>query len=333
MSRPSHARLAHAIDTARSSAPVGGGPAWECEGRDWPLREHSMFLEAGGLRWHVQRLGSGPVLLLLHGTGSATHTWRDLAPLLAGRFTIIAPDLPGHGFTRGAGAAQLSLPGMAHALGRLLEKLGLSPEIAVGHSAGAAVVLRMCLDGALSPRLVVSLNGALLPFGGLPGRVFSPLARLMAANPLAAHLVAWHGRDAAAVARLLRATGSRLDARAVELYRRLVSHPGHVAGTLGMMARWDLHALGRDLARLATPLVLVTADNDRTVSPREAVQVARRLPSVTHLSLAGVGHLAHEERPETVAALIFRLAGAPAGAPRPGGDDPAGRSSRGAGHG
>ncbi len=333
MSRPSHAPLALAAEAPPPSASAGGGPAWDREGRDWPLREHSLFVDAGGLRWHVQRLGSGPALLLVHGTGSATHTWRDLAPLLAERFTVVAPDLPGHGFTRGAGAAQLSLPGMAHALGRLLETLGVSPDIAVGHSAGAAVVLRMCLDGKLSPRLLVSLNGALVPFGGLPGRVFSPLARLMAANPVAAHLVAWHGRDATAVARLLRATGSRLDARAVELYRRLVSHPGHVAGTLGMMARWDLHALGRDLSRLTTPLVLVTADEDRTVSPREAVQVARRLPAATHLSLAGLGHLAHEERPGTVAALIFKLAGAPVGAPRPGGDDPTGLSSRGAGHG
>jgi magnesium chelatase accessory protein len=321
------------VAEAASSASAASGPAWEREGRDWPLREHSVFVDAAGLRWHLQRLGSGPVLLLVHGTGSATHTWRDLAPLLAKRFTVIAPDLPGHGFTRGAGPGQLSLPGMAHALARLLETLGVSPEIAVGHSAGAAVVLRMCLDGALSPRLAVSLNGALLPFGGVPGRVFSPLARLMAANPLAAQLVAWHGRDAAAVARLLRATGSRLDARAVELYRRLVSHPGHVAGTLGMMARWDLHALGRDLARLATPLVLVTADNDRTVSPREATQVVRRLPAATHMSLAGLGHLAHEERPEMVAALILRLAGAATGAPQTGGDTPAGPSPRGAGHG
>jgi magnesium chelatase accessory protein len=100
-----------------------------------------------------------------------------------------------------------------------------------------------------------------------------------------------------------------------------------------MMARWDLHALGRDLSRLTTPLVLVTADEDRTVSPREAVQVARRLPAATHLSLAGLGHLAHEEKPGTVAALIFKLAGAPAGAPRPDGDHPAGPSPRGADHG
>ena len=52
-----------------------------------------------GLRWHVQMMGTGPQVLLLHGAGAATHSWRDVAPLLARDFTVIAPDLPGHGFT------------------------------------------------------------------------------------------------------------------------------------------------------------------------------------------------------------------------------------------
>ena len=73
--------------------------SWERDGRDWPNREASRFVEAGGLRWHVQQMGRGPVLLLLHGTGASTHSWRALLPLLAKSFTVVAPDLPGHGFT------------------------------------------------------------------------------------------------------------------------------------------------------------------------------------------------------------------------------------------
>ena len=58
-------------------------PKWDVEGRCWPRREWSRFARAGGLEWHVQSGGSGPVCLLLHGTGAATHSWRRLAPLLA----------------------------------------------------------------------------------------------------------------------------------------------------------------------------------------------------------------------------------------------------------
>ncbi len=56
---------------------------WGTDGRDWPHRDRSRFVEAGGLRWHIQRMGDGPALLLVHGTAAATHSWRDLAPLLA----------------------------------------------------------------------------------------------------------------------------------------------------------------------------------------------------------------------------------------------------------
>ena len=60
-------------------------PDWAVEGRDWPHREASRFVEAAGLRWHIQEFGraEAPTLLLLHGTGAATHSWRGLAPLLA----------------------------------------------------------------------------------------------------------------------------------------------------------------------------------------------------------------------------------------------------------
>ncbi|NBQ74895.1 MAG: alpha/beta hydrolase, partial [Acetobacteraceae bacterium] len=61
----------------------GETPSWEKDGRDWPNRTASRFVEAGGLNWHVQLMGQGPCLLLLHGTAAATHSWRDLAPLLA----------------------------------------------------------------------------------------------------------------------------------------------------------------------------------------------------------------------------------------------------------
>jgi magnesium chelatase accessory protein len=98
-------------------------PVWERDGRDWPNREASRFVRAAGLRWHVQVMGQGPALLLAHGTAATTHSWRALAPLLATRFTVVAPDLPGHGFTEAPPAVSLTVPGMACALAELLDTL------------------------------------------------------------------------------------------------------------------------------------------------------------------------------------------------------------------
>ena len=57
--------------------------SWNEEGRDWPNREHSQFIRASAIRWHLQVMGNGPVLLALHGTGASTHSFRDLMPVLA----------------------------------------------------------------------------------------------------------------------------------------------------------------------------------------------------------------------------------------------------------
>jgi magnesium chelatase accessory protein len=282
-------------------------PDWSVEGRDWPNREASRFVEAAGTTWHVQRFGAGPPLFLLHGTGAATHSWRGLAPLLARRFELIAPDLPGHGFTDPLKPGRSTLPGMAEALAALLGVLDVRPALAVGHSAGAAILARMTLDGAIDPAGLVSLNGALTPFRGIAGQVFPPLARLLVWNPILPRLFAW-GAGPASVERLVADTGSRLDATGLDLYGRLLRHPEHVAGALAMMAHWDLRPLERDWSRLPVPLLLVVGAKDKAVSPEEAFKVRTLVPEARVVTLPGLGHLAHEEKPEAVERLILDFA-------------------------
>jgi magnesium chelatase accessory protein len=276
---------------------------WETDGLDWPHRASSRFVRAGGLRWHVQLMGRGPVLLMLHGTGAASHSWRDLAPVLARDFTVVMPDLPGHGFSDPMPAARLSLPGMAAALRDLTAALALVPDLLVGHSAGAAIAARMCLDGTPA-RALVSINGAFLPPSGWAGLIFMPAARLLALNPLVPRLVSWRASDARAMARLIGSTGSSLDAAGAALYGKLVRSPAHVAGTLAMMAGWDLRPLLNDLSRLQVPVTLVVGQGDRTVPPAETDVVMRLLPHARRVDLAGLGHLAHEEAPDEVVALV-----------------------------
>jgi len=291
-------------------------PFWSREGLDWPNRAASRFVDAAGMTWHVQvatppaaRAEAAPVLLLLHGTGAATHSWAGLLPMLQRYFTVIAPDLPGHGFTSAPPPQRLNLPDMAAAVTALLKQLDLTPTIVVGHSAGAAILARMCLDGDIDPRVLVSLNGALLPLSGMRATWFSPAAKLLARGSAAPRLVAARARrDPASVARLAASTGSRLKPAGIECYRRLVACPGHVAAALNMMANWDLVPLQQDLPRLTADLVLIGCSEDRTVSCAEAARVHALLPRSRLLTLGGLGHLAHEEEPGAVAAHILDAA-------------------------
>jgi magnesium chelatase accessory protein len=278
---------------------------WTSDGSDWPNRASSRFVDVGRSRWHVQVLGDGPPILLLHGTGAATHSWRDLAPLLARRFRVVAPDLPRHGFSTAGDDDAMSLPGMGRALQALLSRIDCHPVAAVGHSAGAAVLARMALDHRLPTlRTLLALNGALLPLDG-PLRVLSPVARLLAWMPLVPQTFARRARDPAAVRRLIDGTGSTLDARGIDLYGRLLRDPAHVSGGLAMMANWDLDGLARELARLPCPLHLIVGTGDRTVSPAQADRVAARIPEASVTRLTGLGHLAHEEDPIRVARVIL----------------------------
>jgi len=287
-------------------------PDWQRDGRDWPNREASRFVDAAGLRWHVQVAGAGPVVLLLHGAGAATHSWRDMLPLLARDFTVVAPDLPGHGFTATPQRAGLTMPGMARAASGLLRTLDLTPALVVGHSAGAGIALRLALDGLAAP--VIALNGALLPFPGLAAKLFPAIARVLFVNPLMPSILSFQAQRPGAVARVIAGTGSHIEARGLDLYGRLFRRSGHVAGTLGMMANWDLDALRRDLPRLAVPLTLYAGDRDAAVPPRVSREVAGLVPGARFEAVRG-GHLMHEEDPARFAALIASAASGTAASP------------------
>jgi magnesium chelatase accessory protein len=284
----------------------GETPSWEKDGRDWPNRTASRFVEAGGLNWHVQLMGQGPCLLLLHGTAAATHSWRDLAPLLAQHFTLIAPDLPGHGFTSSLPQARVSLAGFSEALRALLNKLQASPDLVLGHSAGAAIALRMALDGAITPRAIFSLNGALLPLGDEHAAFFTRAARLMVGLPFVSKLCAWRASKHEVAAKLLRDTGSDIGPRGVELYTRLFGYPGHIRAALTMMAQWELRPLLRDLPRLVPALFLLVGSRDRAVPPMQARRIQAIQPAARIITLEGLGHLAHEEAPERIVDALLR---------------------------
>ncbi len=289
-------------------------PDWEKQGRDWPNRDASRFVEVGRMRWHVQAVGAGPVLLLLHGTGAATHSWRALLPLLAERFTVVAPDMPGHGFTSGRPAGGLSMVAMARAVGELVAALDVTPRLIIGHSAGVAVAVRMVLDGLATPAGIIGLNSALMPFPGIAAKLFPTLARMLFVNPFAPHIFAGIARQQGEVGGFLkRSTGSRIDTEGANLYQRLFATPAHCAGAITMMADWDLESLTRDLPKLAVPLLLVHGEGDAMIPPASARDAAALVPGARVETLAGLGHLAHEEAPDQVAALIAGFAAAQVG--------------------
>lgn len=281
-----------------------GGPDWRTNGTNWPNKEASEFWRAGGFVWHVQRTGSGPTMLLLHGTGAGTHSWAPMVAHLKQDFRLVAVDLPGHGFTGTPRGFRPSLPNVADALGALLKDLDLEPDIYVGHSAGAAIVLRMAAVQETAPRLLISLNGALEPFPGLMRMIAPITAKAAAFGGLASYLVSRNASGESRVRNLVRSVGSDPEKVDIAPYSVLLQSRGHIQGALRMMAHWDLSTIVRTYKKLDLPVTFIAGAKDRAVPPSVSRQAAGQALRGTYLKLPDLGHLAHEEAPEIVATLI-----------------------------
>jgi magnesium chelatase accessory protein len=277
-------------------------PDWQAMRHEWPHSAHSMFVRCGDMRWHVQRMGQGPVCLLLHGTGASTHTWRDIMPLLAQHHTVLAVDLPGHAFSQTLPQQSPTLPHVAQALLALLTQLRVRPALWVGHSAGAAIAAQCQMDAAWlaqgDPGRLVALNPAWLPMPG-SARWFYPLAAwVVGRNPLSGWIAAKQVQHTQMADRLLAQTGSTIDAEGQRCYRYLLTQPAHARGVLQMMAAWDLQTFGRELSGLAVPVQMQIGLSDGTIPPGQADQAQARLPHAVRVNWPGLGHLAHEEKPQ-----------------------------------
>ena len=270
----------------------------------WPLAACSAFVQSGDLCWHVQRMGQGPVMLLLHGTGSSSHSWRELMVRWAHTHTVVSLDLPGHAFTGMADSAHLSLPGMARAVQALMHSLSLEPKVIVGHSAGAAVGAEMVLLGGPKPPALVAFNPAWMPMPGWAGWLFAPVAKLVTLNPLSGWLMARPSARSRRVEQLLLGTGSHLTPEGVHWYQVLFAQAVHVRGVLSMMERWDLASWSPRLEALGSPVLIVCGQDDRMVDPDSTQALSRRLPRVQYEVWPGLGHLAHEEAPARCAQRV-----------------------------
>lgn len=280
---------------------------WSIDGQHWPNREASRFVEAGGLRWHVQELGNGPVLILIHGTAAATHSWRGLLPILSKQYRVIAMDLPGHGFTQAPKTHAITLPGMASAIAALMTELNVSPALAVGHSAGAAILCHMAHTNAISCP-IVSINGALLPWRGFVTQYFPYMAKLLFVNPFVPGFFAWRAKDLNTIRKLIAETGSAIDEDGLAQYALLFRNTTHVAAALAMMANWDLESLKTALPQIGVPLTLIAATGDKAIPVETALAVRDLVPASRVELVRGLGHLCHEENPALIADLVAKVA-------------------------
>ncbi len=280
---------------------------WHHVGPTWPHHASSRFVEAHSLRWHVQAAGSGPLVLLLHGTGLGSYSWAPIMDRLASRFTFVAPDLPGHAFTSMPAPDGLTLDAMAAGIRALLATLGVAPDLIIGHSAGAALGARLLLDG-LGAKGFVGINPAILLRPDPRALFFWPALEWTANRQIFVDLATRFCADPARLAFAFRRAAPRLAAPELALHQLVLGQREQHLAAFGMMARWDVRPVLRALPDFPVPALLFAGERDPWFPPRVVRALASEFPAAEAVVIPGTGHLTHEEDPDLVASRILGFA-------------------------
>ncbi len=271
----------------------------------------------GGVRIHYRRLGAGPGMVLVHGFPQTGHMWRKVMPALAERFTVLAPDLRGYGDSdRPPGGYDKRR--MAADLAQVIEALGLTPVVFVGHDRGARVGHRFALDHpALLTRLVLlDIAPTFDVFDRLDQagarRVWHWFFHLIPDLPEA--LTA--GREEVYLRWCYRTWShnpAAIEEEAVQEYLRCFRQPGamraafedyRAGGTV------DLEQDAADRHRKVTVPTLVLWGASRTAQSTDMLSVWRaRCERVEGRAVPECGHFIPEERPAAVIDAVLGFAG------------------------
>jgi pimeloyl-ACP methyl ester carboxylesterase len=244
--------------------------------------------------------GTGEALLLIHGMGGSSQTWRDVIPALAKKYRVIAPDLLGHGQSdkpRG----DYSVGSFAVLARDLLDGLGISEVTVVGHSLGGGIAMQFAHQHRQYCKGIVLISSG--GFGDDVGRVLRLLS--LPGSELVLPMIA--SRPAVMAGNALRAlTGS--EARFQQ--RPALSHRDHRQAFLRTLRSvvdfrgQAVSALNRLCFGADLPALIISGDADRVIPVEHARAAHARIPNSRLHVLAGVHHHPPTEQPATVAGLI-----------------------------
>jgi pimeloyl-ACP methyl ester carboxylesterase len=253
--------------------------------------------------------GSGEPLLLVHGLGGNRHTWSHIIDSLASKYTVIAPDLPGHGDSA-APAGDYSPGAHASVLRDLLISLGHPNATVIGHSLGGGIALQFAYQfperthrlvlissGGLGPEVTPMLRAATLPgantvVAGL-SRIPEPITRTaLRALSLVPGTLARQDADPLAEG-LHGLTGSRRRRGFINTADTVIDWRGQAVSAvahLGLLTEM--------------PIMVAWGSEDRTIPPHHHQSVTLHLPHAEAVEIPSAGHYPHETAAD---ALLPRL--------------------------
>jgi pimeloyl-ACP methyl ester carboxylesterase len=264
----------------------------------------SQFIKINGLNVHYKQAGSGQTaIILLHGFGASTFSWREVMQPFSSLGTVIAYDRPAFGLTDRpmpgdwSGPSPYSLDAQARQLIALMDAKGVGRAILVGNSAGGTLAVYTALSYPQRVRALVLVDAAIYSGGGLPqwlkpllstpqGRWYGPLlARQIQESGMELLRTAWHDP-------------SKTPQFVIDGYRKPLQLPNWDRALWELTIAQQPPNLEARLAELKVPTLVITGDDDRVVPTAQSLRLAREIPGASLDLIQFCGHVPQEECPE-----------------------------------
>lgn len=276
---------------------------------------------------YVKRVGSGPPLLLVHGLMTSSYSWRYMLEPLARHFTVFAPDLPGAGrsdHVLPAGDSQLySAASLSEWLGELVSALQIRGAIAVGNSLGGYLCLNAALDDTGLFSKVVNIHSPARPEPRLyalhaalklPGVKQSLAAMIRRAPERWTHRNVHYWDESLKSLEEAREYAAPLATRhGCQTFIEYLAQTVAPHGFKNLLSR--LGELRQRKADFPVPLMLVYAERDPMVSPKNGAALRQLLPGARFEQLTRSGHFAHVDAPHRLLPLLLDFLGVEGQAP------------------
>jgi pimeloyl-ACP methyl ester carboxylesterase len=272
------------------------------------------FVTIHGHRRAYVKVGKGPALLLLHGLACDHTTWEPVLERLSRRFTVIAPDLLGHGRSDKP-RADYSVGGYANGMRDLLTVLGIDKVTVVGHSFGGGVAMQfayqypertdrlmLVASGGLGPEVHPGIRAITTPgFHELMGVLTLPGLRHLGVAGLHA-LRAVGGKQTKDFDEVARIFDSFKDPAARHATRHVVRAVVDWKGQIVTMA-------DRAYLSEAMPMWVVWGRDDRVIPVRHANIAADLAPAARVEVIPDAGHFPHKDAPERFCQVVEEFVG------------------------
>ncbi|MBI3507531.1 MAG: alpha/beta hydrolase [Proteobacteria bacterium] len=274
---------------------------WEAGQPNWVPKipgARSEVTQVAGVRTHVVRAGSGQPIILLHGLGGSSYSWRFLVPELAPHFEVFAPDLPGFGRSEKPADFDYSLRGMHAWLLEFMATHEIERACVVANSFGTLVSLYAAME---TPRRITRM--ALLAAPAFPesrpifvstfsAPLFGPVCEwLLGVVPIRWIVKTVYGNHEQITGDVLAEYGAPL---------RTASGRHAVAQVLRNVVPPDWRTRVERYAALRQPTIVFGGEKDPLIPPRCAERLARTVANGRWVAVPGAGHVPHEDRPDLV---------------------------------